>query len=127
MTESRAGSGDGDGFGRLLVERSGGIGGMRLVWEVDIDASSHAEGLGRTVAELPWSAADASSRASTGADGSAQTTADSSVPTGADRFVYLIESRYGRVRFGEAQMPQEWKRLVDEVREVTEPQRRPPG
>jgi hypothetical protein len=100
-----------DGYGRLLVERTGGIGGMLLVWEVDIDASSRREDLGRTVAELPWSQAE------------------SGAPplAGADRFAYFIESRYGSVRFGEGQMPQEWQRLIDEVREVTEPQRRRPG
>lgn len=102
------------GFGRLLVERSGGIGGMLLVWEVDIDASSRRDELGARVAELPWSAG-------AGRDAAA------SAPSGADRFAYLIESRFGRVRFGEGQMPQEWKRLVDEVREVAEPHRRPPG
>lgn len=44
-----------EGFGRLLVERSGGIGGMLLVWEVDIDASSRRDDLGPRIADLPWS------------------------------------------------------------------------
>ncbi|WP_152346832.1 protealysin inhibitor emfourin [Brevibacterium sp. CFH 10365] len=100
-----------EGFGRLLVERSGGIGGMLLVWEVDVDASTRRDDLGPRIAELPWSDSGQSDEA----------------PPGADRFAYLIESRFGRVRFGESQMPPEWKQLVDEVRDVAEPQRRQPG
>ena len=102
-----------EGFGRLLVERSGGIGGMLLVWEVDIDASSRRDDLGPRIADLPWP------------DGGQNDDAPQS--TGADRFAYLIESRFGRVRFGESQMPAEWKQLVDDVRDVAEPQRRQPG
>lgn len=102
-----------EGFGHLLVERSGGIGGMLLVWDVDIDASTRRDDLGPRIAELPWSNSSQS--------------ADAPQTTGADRFAYLIESRYGRVRFGESQMPPEWKQLVDDVREVAEPQRRQPG
>ncbi|WP_181272856.1 protealysin inhibitor emfourin [Brevibacterium oceani] len=104
-----------EGFGRLVVERSGGIGGMLVVWEVDIDTSSRRDDLGRRVTELPWSDRSTADPATT-----------SSASAGADRFDYLIESRFGRVRFGEGQMPQEWRRLVDEVREVAEPQRRRP-
>jgi hypothetical protein len=104
-----------EGFGRLVVERSGGIGGMLVVWEVDIDTSSRRDDLGRRVTELPWSDRSTADPAS-----------PSSASAGADRFDYLIESRFGRVRFGEGQMPQEWRRLVDEVREVAEPQRRRP-
>lgn len=114
MNEQPAG-----GFGHLLVERSGGIGGMLLVWEVDIDASTRRDDLGPRIAELPWSDSGQS-------DGVTQSD-DAPQATGADRFAYLIESRYGRVRFGESQMPPEWKQLVDDVREVAEPQRRQPG
>jgi hypothetical protein len=138
VSENQTGGGlgpaGGDGFGRLLVERSGGIGGMLVVWEVDIDASSRRDELGARVAELPWSdrGADGSAAADdiTGTDRAAADQAagvDGPASPGADRFAYLIESRFGRVRFGEGQMPQEWKRLVDEVREVAEPQRRRPG
>ena len=102
-----------DGFGRLLVERSGGIGGMLLVWDVDIDTSSRRDDLGPRIAELPWPDSGQSD--------------DAPQQAGADRFAYLIESRFGRVRFGESQMPPEWKQLVDDVREVAEPQRRQPG
>lgn len=109
----------GEGFGHLLVERSGGIGGMLLVWDVDIDASSRRDDLGPRIAELPWSDSGQSDDEPQNS-GSPQT-------AGADRFVYLIESRFGRVRFGESQMPPEWKHLVDDVREVAEPQRRQPG
>ena len=109
----------GEGFGHLLVERSGGIGGMLLVWDVDIDASSRRDDLGPRIAELPWS--DSGQSDDEPQNGGSPQTA------GADRFAYLIESRYGRVRFGESQLPPEWKQLVDEVREVAEPQRRQPG
>ncbi|WP_209323858.1 protealysin inhibitor emfourin [Brevibacterium renqingii] len=114
-------AGDGGGYGRLIVERSGGIAGMLMVWELDIDSSGRRDEIGRQVAELPWTdaarAAEASGADDSGAAGSA----------GADRFAYLIESRYGSVRFGEGQMPQEWRRLVDEVRESPEAHRRRPG
>ena len=106
-------------FGRLLVERSGGIGGMLLVWDVDIDASSRRDDLGPRIAELPWS--DSGQSDDEPQNGGSPQTA------GADRFAYLIESRFGRVHFGESQMPPEWKQLVDDVREVAEPQRRQPG
>lgn len=109
-----------EGFGRLVVERSGGIGGMLVVWEVDIDTSSRRDDLGRRVTELPWSDRSTADPAST------SSASAGSASAGADRFDYLIESRFGRVRFGEGQMPQEWRRLVDEVREVAEPQRRRP-
>jgi hypothetical protein len=96
---------------------------MLMAWELDIDSSADRDELGRQVAELPWSQADAddSAAARTGGDASADGGG------GADRFEYLIESRYGRVRFGEARMPQEWKRLVDDVRHSPEARRRRPG
>ena len=116
-------SGGTDGYGRVVVERSGGVGGMLMAWELDIDSSADRDELGRQVAELPWSQADADDSAAARTGG-----ADSADGGGgADRFEYLIESRYGRVRFGEARMPQEWKRLVDDVRHSPEARRRRPG
>lgn len=99
-------------FGHLIVERSGGIGGLLLVWDLDIDSSEHRERIGPQVAGLPWQG-DSQVRAAGGA--------------GADRYVYAIESRFGLVRFGEAEMPGEWKSLVEQVREIAEPERRRPG
>lgn len=114
-SEHSGGAGEHSGgageFGRLVVERSGGIGGFLLVWELDIDASSRRDDLGQKVAGLQWSPPEG----------------DAGSGGGADRFDYLIESRFGRVRFGEGQMPQEWRQLVDEVRAIAEPQRRRPG
>lgn len=114
-----AGAGDGnrgrsDGFGHLIVERSGGIGGFLLVWDLDIDSSEHRDRIGPKVAELPWRG-DATSQAVGGCG------------AGADRYVYVIESRFGIVRFGEAEMPGEWKSLVEQVREIAAPERRRPG
>ena len=115
---SDSGSGSGGGFGHLVVERSGGIGGFLLVWDIDIDESEHREEIGPRVAELPWSS-----------DGKAQAATAESAPasTGADRYDYVIESRFGFVRFGEAEMPGEWKSLVDDVRAIVKPERRAPG
>jgi hypothetical protein len=107
-------SGRGDGFGHLIVERSGGIGGLLLVWDLDIDSSEHREEIGPKVAELPW-------------QGEATSQAASGFGAGADRYVYVIESRFGLVRFGEAEMPGEWKSLVEQVREIAAPERRRPG
>ncbi|MDN5807140.1 MAG: hypothetical protein L0I80_05740 [Brevibacterium sp.] len=103
---------EGGEFGHLIVERSGGIAGLLLVWDLDIDSSEHRESIGPKVAELPWQG-ESQARAAGG--------------SGADRYVYAIESRFGLVRFGEADMPGEWKNLVEQVREITEPERRRPG
>src|SRR5699024_11000428 len=121
QTSERDGrSGGTDGYGWVVVERSGGIGGMLMAWELDIDSSADRDELGRQVADLPWSQAekDADDSAADRTDGGgAADRADGGGGTGgADRFEYLIESRYGRVRFGEARMPTEWKRLVHDVR-----------
>lgn len=109
MSEEGSSPGPG-GFGHLIVERSGGIGGLLLVWDLDIDSSEHRDRIGPKVAELPWQG-DASVQAG----------------AGADRYVYAIESRFGLVRFGEAEMPVEWKSLVEQVREIAAPERRRPG
>ena len=128
-------SGGTDGYGWVIVERSGGIGGMLMAWELDIDSSADRDELGPQVAELPWAQAeedaDDSATDSTGGGAAADTTGGAGTSGagtgGADRFEYLIESRYGRVRFGESGMPQEWKRLVDDVRHSPEARRRRPG
>lgn len=111
---SSSGSG---GFGHLIIERSGGIGGLLLVWDLDIDSSEHRDRIGPKVAELPWEG-----------DATPQAGAEVGVSgAGADRYVYAIESRFGLVRFGEAEMPGEWKSLVEQVREIAAPERRRPG
>ena len=115
---------EGGGFGHLIVERSGGIGGLLLVWDLDIDSSEHRESIGPKVAELPWQG-DSQPEAAGGAGGEAG--AEVRSHRGADRYVYAIESRFGLVRFGEADMPGEWKSLVEQVRAIAEPQRRRPG
>lgn len=120
-------------FGHLIVERSGGIGGFLLVWDLDIDSSEHRDRIGPKVAELPWQG-DVTSQTAGGAEadvGSAAGAADAGASraggAGADRYVYAIESRFGLVRFGEAEMPGEWKSLVEQVREIAAPERRRPG
>src|SRR5699024_5504149 len=121
-------SGGTDGYGWVVVERSGGIGGMLMAWELDIDSSTDRDELGRQVADLPWSQAEKDADGSATAHTEGGGGADRADGGGAaDRFEYLIESRYGRVRFGEARMPQEWKRLVDDVRHSPEARRRRPG
>lgn len=119
-------------FGHLIVERSGGIGGFLLVWDLDIDSSEHRDRIGPKVAELPWqgdSAGQAAGGSGAGAGvGGAADAADAGAGgAGADRYVYAIESRFGLVRFGEAEMPGEWKSLVEQVREIAAPERRKPG
>lgn len=102
----------GEQFGHLVVERSGGIGGFLLVWDIDVDASRHREEIGPRIAALPWKSEDGAKEAET--DG------------GADRFVYLIQSRFGYVRFGESRIPEDFIRLIDDVREIADPERRRP-
>ncbi|WP_193071240.1 MULTISPECIES: hypothetical protein [unclassified Brevibacterium] len=114
--------GDG-GYGHLLVERSGGIGGLLLVWDLDIDSSEHRDRIGPQVAELPWQGDSSSQSAAAGAEAGSGASPSSQ----ADRYVYAIESRFGLVRFGEAEMPGEFKSLVEQVREIAAPERRRPG
>lgn len=118
----------GGGFGHLIVERSGGIGGLLLVWDLDIDTSEHRDRIGPKVAELPWQG-DAMPQAAVGRAGSGTGAGPGGTGggAGADRYVYAIESRFGLVRFGEAEMPGEWKSLVEQVREIAVPERRRPG
>ena len=127
-----------DGFGHLLIERSGGIGGFLLVWDIDVDASRHREEIGPRIAALPWESESGpdeteagpneagASPNETGAGGGALAGAGTGAGGGADRFIYLIESRFGYVRFGESRMPEDFRRLVDEVREIADPERRRP-
>lgn len=114
-----------DGFGHLLIERSGGIGGFLLVWDIDVDASRHREEIGSRIAALPWESESGSNESEAGPN---ESTAGGSAEAGggADRFVYLIESRFGYVRFGESRMPEDFRRLVDSVREIADPERRRP-
>ncbi|MCD1285388.1 hypothetical protein ACH82I_14460 [Brevibacterium sp. GP-SGM9] len=119
------------GFGHLLIERSGGIGGFLLVWDIDVDASRHREEIGPRIAALPWESESGSNESEAGpneaeAGGSAEAGGGSHAGGGADRFVYLIESRFGYVRFGESRMPEDFRRLVDSVREIADPERRRP-
>lgn len=108
-----------DGFGHLLIERSGGIGGFLLVWDIDVDASRHREEIGPRIAALPWESESGPNESEAGPN-------EAGAGGGADRFVYLIESRFGYVRFGESRMPEDFRRLVDEVREIADPERRRP-
>ncbi len=118
-------------FGHLVVERSGGIGGFRLVWDLDIDHSEHREEIGPVVAQLPWREDESAGGTPDQSSGEAARAAAPSagapgVPGAADRYVYAIASRFGQMRFGEGELSGEWKRIVDQVREITEPQRRRP-
>lgn len=105
---------EGGGFGRIIIARSGGFAGLLLVWDLDIDASVHREEIGSQVVRLPWSTAPVGGSGSAGA-------------RQADRYVYEIETRYGRAHLGETQLVGEWRRLFDIVRQEAEPQRRAPG
>lgn len=121
---SEDGSSGGVGFGRIVIARSGGFAGLILVWDLDIDASSLREEIGSQVTRLQWpsTAADGAEPAHVGPGGAGAGGAGQ-----ADRFVYEIESRYGRARLGETELTGEWRLLVDTVRQVAEPQRRTPG
>ncbi|MFC9441537.1 MULTISPECIES: hypothetical protein [unclassified Brevibacterium] len=134
---AQGGGADKRGFGHVLVERSGGIGGFLLVWDLNIDATAQPEQLGERVADLPWphrddgcdsgSGGSEGAQSSAGAGSSAAGAQAAPGPSSADRYVYLIESRFGSARFGEKELTGEWKDLVDHVRDVAEPERRPPG
>ena len=119
-----SGSGGDGAYGRIIIARSGGFAGLLLVWDLDIDASARREEIGSQVTRLPWpsAAADGAEPAHVGPEGTGQGSAGQ-----ADRYVYEIESRYGRARLGETELTGEWRLLVDTVRQVAEPQRKAPG
>ena len=92
----------------VIVSRSGGLAGIRLVWEVAVDDQPDRDDWVLLIEELPWSAVPPA-------------------PPEPDRFVYRIECAPHRATLAERQVTGPWRTLVDRVRETTEPRRQGPG
>ncbi len=91
----------------VIVQRSGGLAGLRVTWRVRVDEQPDAEAWVLLLDELPW-------REARGA-----------VPE-PDRYVYRIACPPHEVELAERQVTGPWRRLVDRVRETAEPQREAP-
>lgn len=92
----------------LSVSRSGGIAGLLLVWEVEIDRQPDREAWVGLLDELPWQEARAA-------------------PAEPDRFVYRIRCAPHEATLPERQLTGPWRDLVDRVRETAAPRRAAPG
>ena len=82
---------------RVVVSRSGGIAGMRLVWDVRIDDQPDASAWRELLAALPWD------------------DTPPAVPE-PDRYVYRIRCPPHDVVLAEPQLRGPWQELVDKVR-----------
>jgi hypothetical protein len=93
---------------QLTVSRSGGLAGLRLVWEVEVDRQPDRDAWVSLLGEIPW---------------------DAVRPTAPepDRFIYLIRCAPHEATLAERQLTGPWRELVDRVREVAEPRRAAPG
>ncbi|WP_350347050.1 protealysin inhibitor emfourin [Agromyces sp. G08B096] len=92
----------------VTVARSGGLAGLLLVWEVDLDRQPDRDAWKGLIDGLPWDEVRA-------------------VPPEPDRFVYRIRCEPHEATLAERQLTGPWRELVDRVREVSEPRRAAPG
>jgi hypothetical protein len=92
----------------VSVSRSGGLAGLLLVWEVDVDRQPDRDAWRGLLAEIPWNQARP-------------------VPAEPDRYVYRIRCAPHDATLAERQLTGPWRDLVDRVRETAEPRRAKPG
>ncbi|WP_394551594.1 protealysin inhibitor emfourin [Agromyces sp. MMS24-JH15] len=92
----------------VIVSRSGGIAGIRLVWEVSVDDQPDRDDWVVLLAGIPW-------------------TAVPPAPPEPDRFVYRIVCEPHEATLAERQLIGPWRQLVDRVRETTDPRRAGPA
>jgi hypothetical protein len=100
----------------VSVARSGGLAGLMLVWEVEVDRQPDRDAWEGLLAEVPWNSVPAGSLGPGGA-----------APIEPDRFVYRIRCAPHEARLGERQLTGPWRTLVDRVRDTVEPRRATPG
>lgn len=86
---------------KVVVSRSGGIAGLRVTWNVQVDEQPDAAEWMQFLAQLPWGEAEYL------------------VPT-PDRFVYRIRCAPHEVVLTEPQVQGAWKDLIDRVRAASE-------
>jgi hypothetical protein len=81
---------------KVVVSRSGGIAGLRVTWDVQVDEQPDAAAWVQFLQELPW---------------------DEAAP---DRFVYRIRCAPHEVVLAEPQVNGAWRDLIDRVRAASE-------
>ncbi|TFC54991.1 MULTISPECIES: protealysin inhibitor emfourin [unclassified Cryobacterium] len=86
---------------KVVVSRSGGIAGLRVTWDVQVDEQPDAAAWMRFLEELPWDEA-----------------VDSAPMP--DRYVYRIRCAPHEVVLAEPQVHGAWKDLIDRVRAASE-------
>jgi hypothetical protein len=82
---------------KVIVSRSGGIAGVRVTWEVQVDEQADAEAWADFLTSLPWD--DVVERAPQ-----------------PDRYVYRIRCAPHEVVLAEPDLSGPWRQLVDRVR-----------
>ena len=82
---------------KVIVSRSGGIAGVRVTWEVQVDEQAYAAAWADFLASLPWD--DVVERAPE-----------------PDRYVYRIRCAPHEVVLAEPDLSGPWRQLVDRVR-----------
>ncbi|MRG61389.1 hypothetical protein GE115_16150 [Agromyces sp. CFH 90414] len=92
----------------VSVSRSGGIGGLRLVWEVDLDREPDRESWEVLLHDIPWDEVPPA-------------------PPEPDRFIYRIRCEPHEATLAERQVTGPWRELVDRVRARSEPRRAASG
>jgi hypothetical protein len=86
---------------KVVVSRSGGIAGIRITWEVQVDEQPDAPQWVDFLQQLPWDDVDT----------------DEPKP---DRYVYRIRCAPHEVVLAEPQVAGPWRELVDRVKAVNE-------
>lgn len=86
---------------KVIVSRSGGIAGIRLTWEVQVEEQPDAPRWEALLDHLPWDEVGESEPA-------------------ADRFQYRIRCAPHEVVLAEPQVSGPWRELVDRVRAVND-------
>ncbi|MFF2273136.1 protealysin inhibitor emfourin [Agromyces sp. NPDC058136] len=91
----------------VIVQRSGGLAGLRLIWEVRVDEQPDPDEWYLLIEEIPWGELPPA-------------------PPEPDRFVYRIECPPNEATLAERQLTGPWRQLVERVQETTDPHRSPP-
>ncbi|MFE6963563.1 protealysin inhibitor emfourin [Agromyces sp. NPDC057679] len=91
----------------VIVQRSGGLAGTRLTWEVRVDEQPDPDEWYILIDEIPWDE-------------------PMPVPPEPDRFVYRIRCEPNEATLAERQLTGPWRQLVDRVQETTDPKRSDP-
>jgi hypothetical protein len=86
---------------KVVVSRSGGIAGIRITWEVQVDEQPDAFQWTQFLQQLPWDEVD-------------------DTEPKPDRFIYRIRCAPHEVVLAEPQVSGPWRELVDRVRAVNQ-------